>query len=273
MASRSQPPGRSARWTRSTVAAMDRSGMNALGIQARSNAFTSVRSSPDCWRSSIRSVQRGRSYRVAGNGEGRRPRIDTHHSQRRAQARQGDRQTGNADADVKKRARCLQPLGEPGQSRRDRLLERVGEPRGGLARRLQDVGIGMGPARAARLRIQERGAVEDGQADLREHGLKLRWTEPVDQLASVEDVEHRIHVGLDPRIERRAVRPAIDREPEHGQHAGGEIEAGEQVRAARRGSCGPRGRPYSLSRRRAKPRSPWGMKITMAVKMIPTGIR
>ena len=31
--------------------------------------------------------------------------------------------------------------------------------------------------------------------------------------------------------------------------------------------------PYSFSRRRRKPRRPWGMKITMAVKMMPTGIR
>jgi hypothetical protein len=30
---------------------------------------------------------------------------------------------------------------------------------------------------------------------------------------------------------------------------------------------------YSFSRRRRKPRRPWGMKITMAVKMMPTGIR
>ena len=31
--------------------------------------------------------------------------------------------------------------------------------------------------------------------------------------------------------------------------------------------------PYSFSRRRRKPSRPWGMKITMAVKMMPTGIR
>jgi hypothetical protein len=34
-----------------------------------------------------------------------------------------------------------------------------------------------------------------------------------------------------------------------------------------------RGRPYWFSRRFQKPRSPWGMKITMAVKAIPSGIR
>ena len=33
------------------------------------------------------------------------------------------------------------------------------------------------------------------------------------------------------------------------------------------------GPSYSFSRRRRKPSSPWGMKITMAVKMMPTGIR
>ena len=30
---------------------------------------------------------------------------------------------------------------------------------------------------------------------------------------------------------------------------------------------------YWFRRRLAKPRRPWGMKMTMAVKMMPTGIR
>jgi hypothetical protein len=62
-----------------------------------------------------------------------------------------------------------------------------------------------------------------------------------------------------------------------------DVHARRPRRTARRESVRHRAQPvqrattaarsYWFSQRRMKPSSPWGMKITMAMKMIPSGIR
>ena len=49
--------------------------------------------------------------------------------------------------------------------------------------------------------------------------------------------------------------------------------AKRQARTPRHAFAGMAGGNYRLSQRRANPRSPCGMKITIAMKMMPTGIR
>src|SRR5262249_12900076 len=92
------------------------------------------------------------------------------------------------------------------------------------------------------------------------------------------DERHVVDVAELGRGERRGIPETEDGADPHGAECGGGDPRGpaERAAASRRAAATKRaaaGSAQLLSLRRRKPSSPWGTKITISVKIRPTGIR
>ena len=143
-------------------------------------------------------------------------RIDADHAQARPPARHLDRQGGHADPDVEEgSARSVQPLAQPRELRRDRVLEPLWKSGRHVAGREQQLRLAVRPAGAARGGEHQLVCRQGEGPHLAQKRPQLRRRGGLEGAGDAERGDHLVDVRPQARVERQAVLPCIlgDAEP------------------------------------------------------------